>query len=459
MYSVVDPEPVSNPRMVFFHSRLAAELGLPDVQASPVMTELLGGNVTHPSVRPIAMAYAGHQFGHFTTLGDGRALLIGEIVMPGNQRFDLHLKGTGRTPYSRQGDGRATLASMLREVIISEALHHLGIPTTRSLAVVTTGERVLRDAYHQGAILTRVARSHIRVGTFQWAALNRDGDVLATLLDYTVERHYPHITSQPKPWGLAFLHAVIKAQAHLVAQWLGVGFIHGVMNTDNILVSGESIDFGPCAFLDRYDPHCVYSSIDQTGRYAFGNQPFMAQWSLARLAETLLPFIHSDLNEAQQWANKALSSFEEHFAICWRKIMAAKLGLSEFRESDDALIKQLLGIMHQHDMDYTLTFRNLVDLKTPDALVSWKDLWLQRCQDQKDGLEGAQQRMVQVNPAVIPRNHRVEEAIIEASENNHWKPFQDLLAALRDPYETPAKTELRVPPLPHEEIRQTFCGT
>ena len=362
----VTPTAVQAPDVVVLNSPLAMSLGL-DAEAlgDDRGAAFFSGNQLPPGARPLAQAYAGHQFGHFTTLGDGRAILLGEQVTPGGLRFDVQLKGAGRTPYSRRGDGRAALGPMLREHIISEAMHALGIPTSRSLAVVTTGEPVHRERILAGAVLTRVAASHIRVGTFEWAAAHRDDAALAALADYTRRRHFPHIAESAQPH-LALLDAIVEAQASLIARWQLVGFVHGVMNTDNMAVSGETIDYGPCAFLDTYDPNTVFSSIDHHGRYAFGNQPAIAQWNLTRLAEAMLPLLDQNQEAAIELATASLGRFERHFESCWLAGMRAKLGLFTEEADDEALVNALLQWMLRARADFTNTFRRLSALDRTD---------------------------------------------------------------------------------------------
>src|SRR4051812_30580691 len=374
-YSDVRPTPVAEPRLVIFNRALADELGL-DAAAldSPAGAGIFAGNALPEGARPIAQAYAGHQFGHFTTLGDGRAILLGEQITPLGGRRDIQLKGSGRTPYSRGGDGRAALGPMLREYIISEAMHALGIPTTRSLAVVSTGEPVYRDTALDGAVLTRIAASHIRVGTMQWAAAHRDHDALRALSDYTRARHYPQLADAPGSH-LALLDAIIDAQARLIARWQLVGFIHGVMNTDNMALSGETIDYGPCAFMDAFDPETVFSSIDHGGRYAYGNQPRIAQWNLARLAEALLPLIDEDAQRAADAATAVLDGFPARYGAHWRAGMQVKLAVD-----DDALIDDFVQLMRAERADHTATFRTLSawlrgEALLPEAFTGWARRW------------------------------------------------------------------------------------
>lgn len=460
-YTRLSPTPVPAPRLLLFNAGLAAELGLPELQDEPEeLAALLGGNRLPAGAQPFAQAYAGHQFGHFTMLGDGRALVLGEWVSPSGARYDLQLKGSGRTPYSRGGDGRAVLGPMLREFVISEAMHALGIPTTRSLAVVTTGERVYRETALPGAILTRVARSHIRVGTFQYAAMSSSPEVLEALLDYTLWRHMPELR-EAENRALAFLEEVVARQARLMAEWLRVGFIHGVMNTDNMALSGETIDYGPCAFVDAYHPGQVFSSIDHRGRYAFMNQPRIAQWNLARLAETLLPLLDPVPDRAIQAATRAVDGFSARFEARWEEVMRAKLGLTGAEEQDRELFEDLLAWMQRSEADYTNTFADLGrGAKADPALEAWRARWEQRRDRNPGTREEADLRMKKANPVVIPRNHKVEQALEAATDRQDLQPFRDLLDALADPYEDrPELARFQAPPTPEERVHETFCGT
>jgi len=467
LYARLNPVPVRAPRMVMFNRLLSESLGL-HTQAleGDEGTAIFAGNRIPEGAEPIAQAYAGHQFGHFTELGDGRAILLGEHITPGGERFDIQLKGSGQTPYSRRGDGRAALGPMLREYIISEAMHALGIPTTRSLAVVTTGEQVFRETPLTGAILTRVAASHIRIGTFEYLAARGDREGIRTLAEYTIRRHYPHLLSADNPY-LSLLQEVMERQASLIVKWLHVGFIHGVMNTDNMALSGETIDFGPCAFMDAYDPATVFSSIDQGGRYAYGNQPHIVQWNLARFAETLLPLLHEDQEKAIQLAEKAITSFPEIFRRYRFSDMRAKLGLFTEEGDDYALLEALLTLMHQSHADYTNTFRDLAAETPADAPLfrdatfrEWYQRWQDRLARQPESTEASRALMRAHNPAIIPRNHRVEEALEAAVERGDFTVMAKLLAVLSRPYdELPEYGGYRVPPEPTERCYQTFCGT
>jgi uncharacterized protein YdiU (UPF0061 family) len=423
--------------------------------------ELLSGNNLQREALPIAQAYAGHQFGHFTLLGDGRAILIGEQVTPDGKRFDIQLKGAGRTPYSRGGDGRAALGPMLREYVISEAMHALGIPTTRSLAVVSTGETVQREAPLAGAILVRVAESHLRVGTFQYASQFGRAQDLAALAEYAVQRHYPHLRGHEDRY-LLFLREVIARQADLIAQWQAIGFVHGVMNTDNTSISGETIDYGPCAFMDAYDPKTVFSSIDHYGRYAYGNQPSIGLWNLARLAETLLPLLDPDREQAVVLAQQEIARGADLFRASYLEAMRRKLGLSNAEPEDGELIEQLLVMMHSTASDFTNTFRALTNglldglaLGQAPGFSQWRQRWQERQERQPEDLRPVTV-MRAANPAVIPRNHRVEEAL-EAASTGDLGVMERLLRALADPYsDNPENAGYTEPSGKH---CRTFCGT
>jgi uncharacterized protein YdiU (UPF0061 family) len=467
LYSRLNPVPVQEPSMAVFNHALAETLGLnPEILAGSEGVSMFSGNELPEGAEPIAQAYAGHQFGYFTMLGDGRTILLGEHIAPDNKRFDIQLKGSGQTPYSRRGDGRAALGPMLREYIISEAMHALGIPTTRSLAVVRTGESVSRETTMPGAILTRVAASHIRVGTFQYAVALGEPDLLRTLADYTIQRHYPDLADANNPY-LGLLHAVMERQASLVAKWQLVGFIHGVMNTDNMALSGETIDYGPCAFMDAYDPATVFSSIDHMGRYAYGNQPVIAQWNLARFTETILPLLHSDQEKALLLGQEAIEAFPELFQHHWLSGMRAKLGLFNEEADDASLIETLLSWMHQSQADFTNTFRTLSSgtvekapfFQTP-GFSAWQAQWQARLIRQPESFEAALQLMRAVNPSVIPRNHRVELALTDAVEQGDFSVMHSLLDILQTPYaDLPIGTDYHLPPVPGGAAYQTFCGT
>ena len=448
----------------------------PDSCDEHALTLLFSGNRVAEDAAPMALGYAGHQFGHFVPqLGDGRAILIGEVIDRAGARRDIQLKGAGRTPYSRGGDGRAALGPVLREYVVSEAMHALGISTTRSLAAVLTGETVYRDPPQPGAILTRVAASHIRVGTFEYFAARNDHDAVRRLADYVIERHYPDVAAQPLPY-LCLLDQVIERQAYLVARWMLVGFIHGVMNTDNMTVSGETIDYGPCAFMDAYDPNTVFSSIDARGRYAFANQPNAAVWNLARFAEALLPLVDADAAAALASAQESLAAFSPHFSNHWLAGMRQKLGLSTERAEDAELVTDLLALMQRNSADFTLTFRALcaaaegpasegaVRAMFPgDEYDSWARSWRERLQKDDPVVGGADGRcaaMRAVNPEFIPRNHRIEEMIEAAVERADFRPFETLLQVISQPFASAEKwADYARPPTPSERVLQTFCGT
>jgi serine/tyrosine/threonine adenylyltransferase len=466
-YTQQKPAPVHSPKLVILNGQLALSLGLDigELQGNDGVA-VLGGNRVPKGASPLAQAYAGHQFGHFTMLGDGRAVLLGEQITPQGERFDIQLKGSGRTPYSRGGDGRAALGPMLREYIISEAMHALGIPTTRSLAVVTTGEAIIRETELPGAILTRIAASHLRVGTFEYAARFRDEKELQALADYTIKRHYPDIEADENQY-LSLLKEVIKRQASLIAKWQLVGFIHGVMNTDNMTISGETIDYGPCAFMDTYDPATVFSSIDREGRYAYGNQPYIGVWNLARFAETLLPLINQDKERAVKLAEEALGDFSKLFTSHWLAGMRAKLGIFNGEPEDEALVTDFLNMMKSHQEDYTNTFRSLTfdllentTMSGTKEFANWYERWQARLSRQEESKESAQQLMKKNNPAVIPRNHRVEEALKAAVENGDLSVMGKLLDVLSRPFEhSPKQEEYCTLPAPSAIPFRTFCGT
>jgi len=461
------PVPVRLPKMVIFNSALAKTLGLNEALLSgDEGAEIFAGNKIPAGATPLAQAYAGHQFGHFTMLGDGRAVLLGEHLTPDATRFDIQLKGSGQTPFSRRGDGRAALGPMLREYIISEAMHALGIPTTRSLAVVTTGEITFREKPLPGAVLARVASSHIRVGTFEYAAAIEEETPgsLKALADYTLQRHYPELTSSAEPY-LALLNAVMERQAKLIAQWMQVGFIHGVMNTDNMALSGETIDYGPCAFMDQYSLETLFSSIDRNGRYAFGNQARIAQWNLARLAEALLPLLNASHEAAVAKAKTAIEAFPALFQRHWLSRMRAKLGLGTEQPDDAALVGELLRWMQEAGADYTNSFRALAEHKLDGEpkfkdpkFLDWHGRWKKRREQEPEEL--SQKLMRQSNPCLIPRNHRVEQALEAAVERDDLSLVHALLDALRCPYDdNPQFAGFKTPPPPSESAYQTFCGT
>lgn len=466
LFARCPPTPVAQPRTVLLNGALAAELGLDlDALSGPAGAAILAGNQVPPGSDPLAQAYAGHQFGHPNMLGDGRAILLGEHLARDGTRRDIQLKGGGRTPFSRGGDGRATLGPMLREYLISEAMHGLGIATTRSLAVVASGEDVYRETALPGAILTRVAASHLRVGTFQYAAGQRDKALLETLVDYTLERHYPQCLDADNK-ALALLDAVIDRQIELVVDWMRVGFIHGVLNTDNVTLSGETIDYGPCAFMDAYDLNTVFSSIDRQGRYAFGNQPMITRWNLARFAETLLTRIDDDSDVAVKKAEALLNDFTGRYEAQWLAMMRKKLGLFGEDDSDAALIADLLDWMNEHQADYTNTFRELIGGELPeqerydDAFRGWHQRWRARLANNPKPEAASWCLMRHTNPALIPRNHQVERTLHAAVMEGDRQPAVALLDALAAPYQDrPADDPYRQPPQPGEEVTATFCGT
>jgi serine/tyrosine/threonine adenylyltransferase len=468
LFAASQPVPVRSPAVVVVNESLAAELGLDSTILRAKGAGVFAGNEIPPGAEPIAQAYAGHQFGHFTNLGDGRAILLGEQIGPNGRRHDIQLKGAGRTRYSRGGDGRAAIGPMLREYIVSEGMHALGIPTSRSLAVATTGELVLRNSPLAGAVLTRVAASHIRVGTFQFAAAVEDDRLLPALLDHAITRHDPTAAEAADP-AVAFFEGVVERQASLIARWMLVGFVHGVMNTDNMAVSGETIDYGPCAFLDVYDPLTVFSSIDQQGRYAYANQPGIAHWNLARLAESLLPLVHGGEEESLEAVRGVLATFRERFDRHYLAGARAKLGLVTEEDGDRDLFATLLRSMHEGQTDFTATFAGLATVAESQAvpageaavpeLREWQSAWLARLGRQPGSPAEAATRMRQVNPVVIPRNHRVEEAL-SAAESGDFAPLHRLLAALRDPFvETNDNERYRGGPPAGCGAYRTFCGT
>ena len=466
-YSSHNPTAVHSPKLIMLNCPLAVSLGLSiqELQSEDGVA-VFAGNRVPEGAWPLAQAYAGHQFGHFTMLGDGRALLLGEHITPSGERVDIQLKGSGRTPYSRQGDGRAALGPMLREYIISEAMHALGIATTRSLAVVTTGESVMRETELPGAILTRVAASHLRVGTFEYVSKWGATPDLRILADYTLQRHFPDVNNAPNRY-LSLLQEVIKRQAMLIAKWQMVGFIHGVMNTDNMALSGETIDYGPCAFMDAYDPATVFSSIDLQGRYAYGNQPYIAGWNLARFAETLLPLLHENQDQAVKLAQDAISDFTELYHSSWLAGMRAKLGIFNEETQDESLIEKLLSMMQKYGADYTNTFRALT-YDTPEDTVlfgvsefsQWYELWQARLVRQQETKASSQQVMQKCNPALIPRNHMVEAALEAAVKQGDYSVMERFLDVLSSPYaHSPVQSDYTTPPALSTRPYRTFCGT
>ena len=461
----IEPVPVKNPELILLNNELASSLNLNFSKVSnKELSKIFSGNLLPEGSNSLAQAYAGHQFGHFTMLGDGRAVLIGEHITKSNKKYDIQFKGSGKTAFSRNGDGRAALGPMLREYIISEAMNALNIPTTRSLAVVTTGEYIVREKNLKGAILTRVASSHIRVGTFQYIAAREKIEELKILLDYTIERHYSELINS-KNKTLDLLTLLIERQCDLVVNWMRVGFIHGVMNTDNMTVSGETIDYGPCAFMDSYDPKTVFSSIDRTGRYAYCNQPVITKWNLARFAECLIPLIDKDQNKAIKIASEIIDSFEKKYEEKWMSMMRNKLGLSGSDDNDKYLILDLLTWMHEKKADYTNTFCHLMNLipkknKLYDesTFIDWKQRWKERLLKNNNTPIKYNELMRNNNPLVIPRNHKIEE-VLEAAENNDLKPLNKILEILSKPYIEQEEIYDYQSPSTSSEKYQTFCGT
>ena len=455
----IKPVTVKEPKLLILNKSLAENLGLNFSGINKdELASIFSGNDLPKNSNCIAQAYAGHQFGHFTTLGDGRAVVLGEHITKENKRFDIQFKGSGRTPYSRNGDGRAAVGPMLREYIISEAINSLGIPTTRSLAVVSTGEMVFRETPLRGAILTRVASSHIRVGTFQYVALTGDEKAFKSLLNYTVDRHYPEIKNSNNI-ALELLKIVIKKQCDLVTNWMRVGFIHGVMNTDNMAISGESIDYGPCAFMDNYDLNTVFSSIDHNGRYAYGNQPIITKWNLARFAETLLPYIDKNKDEAIKITTNAINEFDSIYEKKWNNMMKTKLGLLEEKDGDKKIILDLLNWMENNKADYTNTFLYLLEddfknnkIYEKETFIKWYKKWKNRTNNESLLL------MRKSNPSLIPRNHIVEN-VLKMAEQNDLKPLNELLKLVKKPYEKHNGIDDYQKADKSSNKYQTFCGT
>ncbi len=479
-FARIAPTPVPAPRLIRLNEDLALELGLDPAQLrSETGVQMLAGNFIPAGAEPLAMAYAGHQFGNWVPqLGDGRAVLLGEVLDRNGERRDIQLKGAGRTPFSRSGDGRAALGPALREYIVSEAMAALGIPTTRALAVAMTGEQIRRQGMQPGAVFTRVARSHVRIGTFEFFASRGDHEGVKTLADYVIARHYADAAGQAQPY-LALLHAVIGRSAELIARWQLVGFIHGVMNTDNMSIAAETIDYGPCAFMDAYHPKTVYSSIDSAGRYAYVNQPRIAQWNLARFAQALLPLLAEDEAAAIGLAQEALNAFVERFQSAYSQGLRGKLGLVQTQPGDDELAQGLLDCMTQQGADFTLTFRWLGDMALgpqaggpaagsrvrslfadPQPFDAWSLRWRARLAAEAGDGAAARVRMRAVNPAFTPRNHRIEAVIQAAQQHADFTPFETLLKVLAAPYdEQPESAQYATPPQPHEVVQATFCGT
>jgi len=473
-YESVKPTPVEHPSIIKLNHGLAQDLGIDLDKVEPgLLAGIFSGNQILSGSEPIAMVYAGHQFGQFVPqLGDGRAILLGEVIDNSSIRRDIQLKGAGLTPFSRQGDGRAALGPVLREYIISEAMHALGIPTTRSLSAVTTGEPIYRENVLPGAILTRVALGHVRTGTFQYFAEKHDEKSLSQLANYVINRHYPQVKDAPYTY-LKLLEEVMDRHAQLVAQWMHVGFIHGVMNTDNMAITGETIDYGPCAFMDTFNHTKVFSSIDHMGRYAYGNQPPIVQWNLARFAESILPLIDKIQDRAIDFAKEVIEDYPERFRKYWLSGMRQKLGLFTSESEDEALIQSLLHIMQDNEADFTLSFRGLCDaalspddgtsrhlFKDAKAYDKWATNWRVRLSHEVKSSDERVELMHRANPAVIPRNHRIEQAINAAVEQEDFGPFEKLLEVLSSPYELQdGLSEYMLPPKPEEHVLQTFCGT
>ena len=477
-YARVNPTPVAAPQLVKLNTELAHQLGLdPNQLASPEGVEILAGNRIAAGSEPLAIAYAGHQFGYFVPqLGDGRANLLGEVIGRDGVRYDIQLKGSGRTPFSRAGDGRAALGPVLREYIVSEAMNAMGVPTTRSLAAVSTGEQVLRETVLPGAVLTRVASSHLRVGTFQYFAARQDIEAVRILADFALNRHYPEAAQSAHPYR-EFLNRVVARQAQLVVQWMLLGFVHGVMNTDNTSISGETIDYGPCAFMEAYDPDTVFSSIDQNRRYAYGNQGGIALWNLMRLAECLLPLLQKEAGAEKAGldsAREALAAFEPQFEAAYHAGLRSKLGFATERDGDADLGKNLLERMAANQADFTLTFRRLCDaaqsssgdaavralFADPAAYDTWAAMWRARLQHEPASGAGRAAQMRSVNPLFIPRNHLVEAALNAAVERQDFQPFEELLQVVLTPYQDRPGLERYVNPArPEERVCATFCGT
>ncbi len=466
-YSKINPKSVPSPQLIILNEKLAGLLGLNInyLKSGEGLSVLAGNSVPDDSI-PIAQAYAGHQFGHFTMLGDGRALLVGEQITPSGESLDIQLKGSGRTPYSRGGDGKAALGPMLREYIISEAMNALNIPTTRSLAVVTTGQSIIRDKILKGSVLTRIAASHIRVGTFEYAASFGSTEEVKRLADYTINRHYKYVMKDENPY-MSFLKEVIKKQALLISKWMLVGFVHGVMNTDNMTISGETIDYGPCAFMDTYDINTVFSSIDTYGRYAYGNQPSIAEWNLSRFAGTLLPLLHENKEQSVKTAQNAIDQFNKLYNSYWISGMRFKLGIFNEEPEDESLIRKLLDMMYKNREDYTNTFLKLTFNKIDETSMfdshefdNWYKMWQVRLGRQKESKEDSKRLMRETNPAVIPRNHRVEEALEAAVTKEDYSIMKNLLNALLNPFaHSTEQTEYaRLPDLSFCNYK-TFCGT
>ena len=469
----INPVPVQDPQLIIFNDNLAKTLGIDESKTRKQLAELFSGNVIPKGSSPIALAYAGHQFGQFVSqLGDGRAVLLGEISTPEQKHYDIQLKGSGQTKFSRQGDGRAPLGPVIREYIVSEAMHALGIPSTRSLAAVTTGEKVYRETALPGGILTRIAESHIRVGTFEYFAAQNKIENLKTLAEYTIKRHFPLLKDSRNSY-LALLEIVCDRQIELIAKWMGIGFIHGVMNTDNTSIVGETIDYGPCAFMDSYNPSTVFSSIDAHGRYAFGNQPSIAHWNMACFANCLAPLIDQDSDKAGEQAQEVINQFPNKMKVALMTVMCKKIGLKSTNSNSQETLQKLLSIMLDNESDYTLTFRYLSEIIKGKGntlfkkqflehkqISNWLKEWTDLIKDQSLSKKEIALSMESSNPVFIPRNHLVERAIEAAVENNDFSEMKTLLAILNRPYEEQSSySDFMKPPKPHEVVHQTFCGT
>ncbi|CAA6804941.1 MAG: Selenoprotein O and cysteine-containing homologs [uncultured Thiotrichaceae bacterium] len=475
-YERVNPTPVKKPDLIKLNEEFATELGLDiDALKSSDAIDTYGGNYIPEGADPIALAYAGHQFGNLVPqLGDGRAILLGEVVSPEGIRYDIQLKGAGRTPFSRGGDGRAAIGPIMREYLLSEAMVKLGVPTTRALAAVTTGEEVVRDRILPGAVITRIATGFVRVGTFQYFAIRDNKDAVKQLADSVIARNYPEVTNAENPY-LALLEAVAERQATLIAKWMQFGFIHGVMNTDNMSIAGETIDYGPCAFMDEFDFNRVYSSIDRNGRYAYSNQPIMGQWNLIRLAETFLPLLHKDSEQAVSIAEEILKGFQTQYEVYWLEGMRSKIGLTKPEEGDRGLINELLQCMADNKADFTLTFHYLSQLELastesnkairdlftkPEAFDAWAIKWRERLTRENSRDEERKAAMQAMNPIYIPRNHQIEAAIRAAEDHDDFSVFHELYDVLQTPFNFQSgKESYMLPPEPEEEVLQTFCGT
>ena len=460
------PEKVKNPKLVLINNNLSNELGINLSNLDPeYLASVFSGNQLPAGSDTLAMAYAGHHFGHFTILGDGRAILIGEHINNKKQRYEIQFKGSGKTEFSRNGDGKAALGPMLREYIISEAMYHLNIPTTRSLAVVKTDEKVIRETELTRAILTRVASSHIRVGTCQYFAYKKDDESLKSLVNYSIDRHYPEIKNSENIY-INLIDRLMDKQIDLVVNWMRVGFIHGVMNTDNMALSGETIDYGPCAFMDKYDPKTVFSSIDHFGRYAYYNQPSITKWNLARFAECLIPFLDTNKDEAIKIATNKINEFDKKYEKKWLKMMSDKIGLLDTEKEDEVLILDLLQWMHSNKADYTNTFYNLINEKIFSNQVydnadflTWKDRWKMRLSKYKNKMDKVEEKMKFSNPIIIPRNYKVEEAL-SAAESGDMSLVEILLKALEKPYENNSNLkDFQITEKLNKSGYKTYCGT